>query len=422
MSDVFGLFGWHFTDFGQQFQINDKDGEEYNEQFIGNISTSNGITILETLDKKVHNLETNDLVQFSQVQGMTELNGQVAQVNVISSYSFSIDLDASAFSAYQMAGIFKQLKKVEKFDFESLAEQLHSPQLTQCDLSEEKFSQSVLTHLALRSLHKTFETNQNGFDQFLQIANQFADEKFKSKFGPIDQKKLEKTCKVVYLTKESRYPPLCAFFGGLAAQEALKSITNKFTPIKQWFHLDSIEAFEINDDLAQVNETDSKLRRNDRFDNLRECFGGEKTLEKLRNSKLFMVGCGAIGCEMLKNYAMLGIGTGDSGLISVTDHDLIEKSNLNRQFLFREEDIQKSKSISAMKAIHKINHNIAIKAHEKKICPQTENELFTDEFFQSQDLCVNALDNVEARRYMDTRCVSNQRPLIETGTLGPKGN
>lgn len=53
-----------------------------------------------------------------------------------------------------------------------------------------------------------------------------------------------------------------------------------------------------------------------------------------------MIGCGAIGCEMLKNYAMLGLSGGASGKITVTDNDLIEKSNLNRQFLFRAKDLQ----------------------------------------------------------------------------------
>jgi ubiquitin-activating enzyme E1 len=52
------------------------------------------------------------------------------------------------------------------------------------------------------------------------------------------------------------------------------------------------------------------------------------------------VGAGAIGCEMLKNWAMIGVATAPGGQIIVTDMDVIEKSNLNRQFLFRPGDVQ----------------------------------------------------------------------------------
>jgi ubiquitin-activating enzyme E1 len=54
----------------------------------------------------------------------------------------------------------------------------------------------------------------------------------------------------------------------------------------------------------------------------------------------FLVGAGAIGCEMLKNWAMMGLGTGPHGHVTVTDMDIIESSNLNRQFLFRKDDIK----------------------------------------------------------------------------------
>ena len=56
---------------------------------------------------------------------------------------------------------------------------------------------------------------------------------------------------------------------------------------------------------------------------------------KMLKQKYFVVGAGAIGCELLKNFAMVGLGASDEGKIIVTDMDHIEKSNLNRQFLFR---------------------------------------------------------------------------------------
>ena len=52
------------------------------------------------------------------------------------------------------------------------------------------------------------------------------------------------------------------------------------------------------------------------------------------------VGAGAIGCEILKNFAMMGVGASPEGAVYVTDMDIIEKSNLNRQFLFRSWHIQ----------------------------------------------------------------------------------
>ncbi|XP_062430413.1 ubiquitin-like modifier-activating enzyme 6 isoform X3 [Rhea pennata] len=134
------------------------------------------------------------------------------------------------------------------------------------------------------------------------------------------------------------------------------------------------------------------------------------------------VGCGAIGCEMLKNFALLGVGTGqDKGLVTITDPDLIEKSNLNRQFLFRPHHIQKPKSYTAAEATLNINPSLKIDSYINKVCPATENT-YSDEFYTKQDVIVTALDNVEARRYIDSRCVANLRPLIDSGTMGTKGH
>ena len=53
--------------------------------------------------------------------------------------------------------------------------------------------------------------------------------------------------------------------------------------------------------------------------------------------------------------------------------------------------------------------------------PETEN-VFNDEFWESLDGVINALDNVNARLYVDSRCVYFQKPLLESGTLGTKCN
>lgn len=99
-----------------------------------------------------------------------------------------------------------------------------------------------------------------------------------------------------------------------------------------------------------------------------------------------MVGAGAIGCELLKNYSMLGLGTGKptadikkSGKIVLTDPDIIEVSNLNRQFLFREKHLRKPKSQTAAAAAIYMNKELKgnIYARLDKVFDGTSH-IFTD--------------------------------------------
>jgi len=49
-------------------------------------------------------------------------------------------------------------------------------------------------------------------------------------------------------------------------------------------------------------------------------------------------------------------------------------------------------------------------------------DVFNDDFWESLDFVVNAVDNINARLYVDSRCVWYQKPLLESGTLGTKAN
>ena len=68
---------------------------------------------------------------------------------------------------------------------------------------------------------------------------------------------------------------------------------------------------------------------------------GAELQAKLSGLNLFLVGAGALGCEFVKNLACMGVSTAGGGRVTVTDDDVIEKSNLSRQFLFRDWDIGK---------------------------------------------------------------------------------
>jgi len=83
---------------------------------------------------------------------------------------------------------------------------------------------------------------------------------------------------------------------------------------------------------------------------------------------------------MLKNFAMLGVAAGN-GLITVTDNDLIEKSNLNRQFLFRPHNIMQSKSTTAANAAIAMNPSLKVDAHLNKVGQESES-IYSDSFFK----------------------------------------
>ncbi len=77
------------------------------------------------------------------------------------------------------------------------------------------------------------------------------------------------------------------------------------------------------------------------------------------------------------------------------------------------------KSQAAAEAIVQMNPDIRVTAYELPV--QTE-ATFTEAFWRGLDGVCNALDNLEARRYTDSQCVTYEKPLLESGTLGTKAN
>ncbi|KAL9075664.1 MAG: hypothetical protein Q9161_001416 [Pseudevernia consocians] len=133
---------------------------------------------------------------------------------------------------------------------------------------------------------------------------------------------------------------------------------------------------------------------------------------RIKQSRILMVGAGGIGCELLKNLVLTGFGE-----IHIVDLDTIDLSNLNRQFLFRQEHIKKSKALVAKESAAKFNPHIKLEAHHANI----KDAQFNIEWFQSFALVFNALDNLDARRHVNKMCLAADIPLIESGTTGFNG-
>ncbi|KEF53060.1 ubiquitin-like 1-activating enzyme E1 B [Exophiala aquamarina CBS 119918] len=143
---------------------------------------------------------------------------------------------------------------------------------------------------------------------------------------------------------------------------------------------------------------------------VRQSLGAAHRLVK--ESKVLLVGAGGIGCELLKNLVLTGFGE-----IHIIDLDTIDLSNLNRQFLFRQEHIKKPKAIVAKDVAQRFNPNVKLIAHHANI----KDKQFNLEFFSRFTLVFNALDNMDARRHVNKMCLAVDIPLIESGTTGFKG-
>ena len=163
--------------------------------------------------------------------------------------------------------------------------------------------------------------------------------------------------------------PMNAVVGGFVAQEVLKACSAKFHPTFQHMYFDSLESLPS----TLPSEAECQPTRS-RYDGQIAVFG-KVFHERLANYRQFLVGSGAIGCEMLKNWSMMGLGSGPSGVVHVTDLDTIEKSNLNRQFLFRAKDLGKFKAEVAAVAVADMNPDLIgkILAKQEPVGPTTES-------------------------------------------------
>jgi ubiquitin-activating enzyme E1 len=416
ITDTYGLFGTIFTDFGKNFTIGDPTGENVTNGIIAGIDEQG---LVSALDETRHGLEDGDWVTFSEVKGMEGLNGCAPRkIEVKGPYTFSIG-DVSGLGAYQGGGQYIQVKMPKIIDFEPFSKQLKNPELVISDFA--KFDRPQQLHVGIQALHQFANLHKGQFPRPHHEADAEEVVKLSQEIASQGAEKVEideKLIKELSYQARGDLSPVAAFFGGMAAQEVLKSVSGKFHPIKQFVYFDSLESLPT----STTRSEEQCAPIGSRYDGQIAVLGQEYQ-KKLGNVKEFLVGAGAIGCEMLKNWAMMGLGVGPEGRITVTDNDQIEKSNLNRQFLFRPADVGKLKSDAAATAVQAMNPDLQgkIVTLQDKVGPETEH-IFNETFWNELDAVTNALDNVEARTYVDRRCVFFRKPLLDSGTLGTKGN
>ncbi|CAN8256966.1 unnamed protein product [Cochlearia groenlandica] len=417
-TDVRGLFGSVFCDFGPEFAVLDVDGEEPHTGIIASISNENQAFVSCVDDERLE-FQDGDLVVFSEVEGMTEINdGKPRKVKSARPYSFLLEDDTTGYGTYVKGGIVTQVKQPKLLNFKPLREALTDPgDFLLSDFA--KFDRPPLLHLAFQALDR-FVSDAGRFpvagseedaQQLIFIATTINNGQGDIKVENVDQKVLRHFS----FGAKAVLNPMAAMFGGIVGQEVVKACSGKFHPMFQFFYFDSVESLP-----TEPLDSSDFAPRNSRYDAQISVFG-DKFQKKLEDAKVFTVGSGALGCEFLKNMALMGVSCGSQGQLTVTDDDIIEKSNLSRQFLFRDWNIGQAKSTVAASAAAAINPHFNVKALQNRVGAETEN-VFDDAYWENLTVVVNALDNVNARLYVDSRCLYFQKPLLESGTLGAKCN
>jgi molybdopterin-synthase adenylyltransferase len=141
----------------------------------------------------------------------------------------------------------------------------------------------------------------------------------------------------------------------------------------------------------------------DRFDRQRLIAWWDQP--RLASARVIVIGAGALGNEVLKNLALLGVGH-----VVVVDMDRIERSNLSRSVLFRSEDRGEPKAIVAAHRLRELHPEIEV----TPLVGEVSRVLGMGWYFDA-DLAIGCLDNREARMWVNRCCWRAGKPWIDGG-------
>ena len=131
---------------------------------------------------------------------------------------------------------------------------------------------------------------------------------------------------------------------------------------------------------------------------------------RMESATIFIGGVGALGCEVAKNLALMGVGR-----IILCDYDDIELSNISRQMLFCEKDIGRKKTDVARERLRDMNGSASVETYSQKI------QELPGKLFEECDVLVSCLDSFIPRRYLNSVSVSLEKALVDGGMEGLRG-
>jgi adenylyltransferase/sulfurtransferase len=140
---------------------------------------------------------------------------------------------------------------------------------------------------------------------------------------------------------------------------------------------------------------------------------GKDGQEKLLNSRVLLVGCGALGASHAEILARAGV-----GFLRIVDRDFVEFTNLQRQTLFSETDAKERlpKAVAAKNRLAEINSEIEVEAIVADI-----NHSNVENFIKDCDLILDGTDNFQTRYTVNDACVKLKKPWIYGAAVSSYG-
>ncbi len=140
---------------------------------------------------------------------------------------------------------------------------------------------------------------------------------------------------------------------------------------------------------------------------------GEAGQERLLQSRVLVIGCGALGAAQVEMLARAGV-----GFLRLVDRDFVEESNLQRQIMFEERDAAERlpKAIACARRVARINSDVRTEAIVADVNPKNIERLIAD-----VDLVLDGTDNFETRYLINDACVKHEKPWIYGAAVGAYG-
>lgn len=160
--------------------------------------------------------------------------------------------------------------------------------------------------------------------------------------------------------------------------------------------------------ISSPNAEDFELSQNQlsRYDrNIRIEQVSEDGQKKLAQAKILVCGAGGLGSTVLANLASVGVGT-----IGIVDNDVLELSNLNRQYIHKMNGLGKVKVDSAQKWINEFNPEIKVKTYQTRL-----NEENYSEIVANYDFIMDCFDSFNSKFLLNKIAVKTSKPLIHGG-------